>query len=186
MQRMKNAILALGVLVLAGCASSAPQAHFTQALEPSSLTRANDDAKVAVVAALGVEMMDYEKTRLTERLQVKLDSKKLLNTATGDKKEYEVNVTITRYEKGDAFARAMLAGLGQIHVDGTIKVCVLPNHAQVGEFTVNKTFAWGGLYGASTTIEDAELGFAEGVVDALTGETDVPPQKQTTSGKGGH
>jgi len=186
MQKMKNAILALVALVLAGCASSAPQAQFIQPLAPSSLTRANDNAKVALEAAPGITMMDYEKARLTERLQAQLDSKKLLNTATGDKKEYEVNVIITRYEKGDAFARAMLAGLGQIHLDGTIKVCVLPAHEQVGEFTVNKTFAWGGLYGASTTIEDAELGFVEGVTDALKGATDVPPQKQAASGNAAH
>ena len=37
----------------------------------------------------------------------------------------------------------------------------------LGEYEVKKTFAWGGIYGASTKIEDVEAGFAEGVADLI-------------------
>jgi hypothetical protein len=67
----------------------------------------------------------------------------------------------------------MLAGLGQIHVDATIRLLELPDNKKVGEFTVNKTFAWGGLYGGATSIEDVEKGFADGVAAALTGQKET-------------
>ncbi len=61
---------------------------------------------------------------------------------------------MTRYDKGSAFARFMLAGLGQIHVDATVSLRDPARDVSLGEYEVNKTFAWGGIYGASTTIED--------------------------------
>jgi hypothetical protein len=48
----------------------------------------------------------------------------------------------------------------------------LPAHDRVEEFAVQKTFAWGGIYGASTTMEDIEQSFAEGIANALTGQDD--------------
>jgi len=83
-----------------------------------------------------------------------------------------VDVTITRYEKGSAFARAMLAGLGQIHMDGNVTLYSMPAHTVVEDFSVQKTFAWGGIYGGTTTIEDIEQSFAEGIANALTGQGD--------------
>lgn len=72
-------------------------------------------------------------------------------------------MTITRYEKGSAAARAMAAGLGQIHIDGKI----LLKDAETGrvccEFMEDKTFAWGGIYGGTTRVEDVEVGFAEAI-----------------------
>ena len=35
---------------------------------------------------------------------------------------YNIDVTTTRYDKGTAFARAMLIGLGQIHIDATVRL----------------------------------------------------------------
>ncbi len=64
----------------------------------------------------------------------------------------------------------MLAGLGQIHIDGEVKLVELPDRKQVGVFSVSKTFAWGGIYGGSTGIEEIEQTFADGVAAALTGQ----------------
>ena len=71
----------------------------------------------------------------------------------------------------------MLIGLGQIHVDATVRLLELPAKKKVGEFSINKTFAWGGLYGGMTNMEDVERGFADGVAAALTGQTEDAPKK---------
>ena len=42
--------------------------------------------------------------------------KKGLNGAGGEVKNYDIDVTITRYDKGNVFARVMLVGLGQIRL----------------------------------------------------------------------
>jgi hypothetical protein len=64
----------------------------------------------------------------------------------------------------------MLAGLGQIHIDATVKVYAKANDQKIADFVVAKTFAWGGIYGASTSMEDIERTFADGVAAALTGQ----------------
>ena len=48
--------------------------------------------------------------------------KKGLNGAGGEVKNYDIDVTITRYDKGNVFARVMLVGLGQIHIDATVRL----------------------------------------------------------------
>ncbi len=58
----------------------------------------------------------------------------------------EVELLLTRYDKGNAFARAMLAGLGQIHIDGKVKLLEMP--------------------------EDIEMTLVDGVASALTGQTE--------------
>lgn len=62
----------------------------------------------------------------------------------------------------------MLAGLGQIHIDSHVSVVALPERTKVGQFDINKTFAWGGIYGGKTSIAEVEEGFAEGVAAAVT------------------
>lgn len=125
-------------------------------------------------------METWDNERLTKRVQEALDSRKALTPAVGDKKSCAVDVTITKYDKGSAFARAMLAGLGQIHINAKVKVVRLPANEQISDFTINKTFAWGGVYGASTSVEDAEVGFAEGVANALTGQEETPQTKESS------
>lgn len=73
----------------------------------------------------------------------------------------------TRYDKGNSFARSMMAGLGQIHIDATLKLTEEDTGEVVGKYEIKKTFAWGGIYGGSVTIEDAEDGFADAVVEAI-------------------
>jgi hypothetical protein len=47
------------------------------------------------------------------------------------------------------------------------------NNTRMQAFTVDKTFAWGGIYGASTHIEDVQPAFADAVADGLTGQKPV-------------
>jgi len=178
----------LTAALLTGCASSAPQANFTQEIAPASRMHANDQAKVVVSTATNVWVEDYDKLRITQRIQGAVDAKKLSNPATGDKKDYAIDVTLTKYDKGSSFARAMLAGLGQIHIYGQVQVYLVPDREKperekIGDFIIHKTFAWGGIYGASTTIEDAEVGFAQGIAEALAGQLESSA-KTSSPGRG--
>jgi hypothetical protein len=46
------------------------------------------------------------------------------------------------------------------------------------EFELKKTFAWGGAYGAGTSIEDIENSFADGVAASVTGQQHEPPKQK--------
>ncbi len=158
------------VAFLAGCAGTAPKATFIAPPAKDTRVRSGDTVKVAVVAGAGVEMLESERMHLGEVISQKLPQFQALNPATGTPAAYDLEVTVSRFEKGNAFARAMLAGLGQIHIDARVRLLNAADQSQVSAFEVKKTFAWGGMYGAVTGIEDVEPAFAEGVAAALTGQ----------------
>ena len=165
----KAMLLAIGLgLLLTGCASTSPKANFREALPTELHIDADDTAGVRVEAADGVAVEEHEKQRLARVIQQKIDIQKVRNTIAADTREFELAVLMTRYDKGNVFARAMLAGIGRIHIDAKVTVFALPQRIKVGEFDIDKTFAWGGVYGAMTSIEDVEQGFAEGVAEAVT------------------
>ena len=159
-------------LLLSGCATTSPGAAFRQALPKDQRLDANDTVDVKVEAGEGVFIDEYEKQRLARNILGKIDMQKSQNPDSSGKREYEIAVLLTRYEKGNAFARFMLVGLGQIHIDAKASVFVLPERTKVSEFDIDKTFAWGGIYGGLTAIEDVEHGFAEGVAHAVTSAKD--------------
>lgn len=165
-------ICSAGIILATGCASTIPKAEFTQQIVPESQISAKDETTVNVETGPGVTLLEYEKVRMAEKIKNKIDARKLLNNLDDSSKTYEINLVITRYEKGNAFARAMLAGLGQIHIDGDVTVMEMPGKSQVGCFKIKKTFAWGGIYGGVTTIEDIETTFADGLAAALTGQNE--------------
>ena len=170
----------LGALLLSGCASTAPKANFAQGMPLGSTIAANDQIKAKVEAEDSVSILDFEKTRIAQRIEERVTAKKIANTGRNGQKSYEVKVTLTRYEKGSAFARAMLAGLGQIHIDAIVRVFDMPAKEEVCEFTIKKTFAWGGIYGASTSMEDIERTFADGIAATLTGQAEDATKKEKT------
>lgn len=79
------------------------------------------------------------------------------------------SLVITRYESGSRFARMMMAGLGQMHIDGELVLFDQASGRELSRKLISKTFAWGGLYGGLTDIRDVEEGFAEAVVNAILG-----------------
>lgn len=123
-------------LVAGGCASSPPIAKFARSSDKVAVIHRADTASIAVDAASGVTMADFEKDRLGERIKMKLAEKQAFNATLPAPSQYQIDVTVTRYEKGSAFARAMLAGLGQIHIDGNVHVYAMPSHDRLEEFTV--------------------------------------------------
>jgi hypothetical protein len=78
-------------------------------------------------------------------------------------------VMIKRYEEGNAFARAMLVGLGQMHIDADVTLTNWETKESIAQYEVSKTFAWGGAYGAFTDIKDVEDGFAKAVAASILG-----------------
>ena len=79
-------------------------------------------------------------------------------------------MTIRKYEEGNAFARAMLAGLGKMHIDADVMLTDPVSNEQMAVYDVTKGFAWGGIYGAATGIRDIEDGFAKAVAAAIGGK----------------
>lgn len=174
MTRMRLVLLALSLtsLVMGGCASTPSAFKHAQPLPEDFNVRDYRYLDVSVDAKEGVSMASYEKERLTMKLIEKvktLDTVEFIGFNVPDSLEdtLSLEVMITRYDRGNAFARAMLAGLGQIHVDGDIVLRDKAADEILERGTVSKTFAWGGMYGAFTHIEDVEQGFAGGVIEAL-------------------
>jgi hypothetical protein len=87
----------------------------------------------------------------------------------GDASPVEALVTIKAYERGNAIARLMLAGLGQMHIDADVVLKDPRSGATFATCVVDEIFAWDGVYGASTRIEDIEDGFAQAVAAAISG-----------------
>lgn len=178
--RCATALSMVALLGLAACASSVPKASFTHPIAAEAHVTANDQAAVNVDAAASANMLSSDTQRLSEKIKNKIDARKTANASpAGDPGNYQVDVHVTRYEKGNSFARFMLAGLGQIHLDATVSVYRMPAHTLVGEFQLTKTFAWGGIYGGSTSMEDIENTFADGVAASVTGQQEEPSKKKT-------
>lgn len=70
---------------------------------------------------------------------------------------YNIKVTITKYDKGNAFARFMLIGLGQMYLDGTVEVLQgePPIVIRKGEF--KKNYCLGGFAGGMATMQNNVL-----------------------------
>jgi hypothetical protein len=165
--------------LLAGCAGTPPSAKFTHNMISDSRVAASDSAEVTIEIAEHIEVLPSDRDRVAQKIKARIDARKLTNTASSEPRSFQVVLHVTRYEKGNRFARAMLAGLGQIHLEGTIAVYQMPAHTLVEEFDMQKTFAWGGVYGASTSMEEIEDTFADGVAATVTGQDHPAPKAKT-------
>jgi len=171
--RATMTLICLWPLLLAGCAGSAPKANFVRPLAQDSVVDANDKVAVVVSASPGVVIQISEKDRLAGIVSQKITEKKAANAAGSDETAYRVEIDLTRYEKGNALAHAMLAGLGQIHLEGRVTLLHAESGEQLSVFHLQKSLAWGGVYGGVTGIEDLEPAFAEGIAAAVTGTADT-------------
>src|SRR5215470_11955820 len=105
----------------------------------------------------GVELTPVDKERIRIRIVDAIMKEaptrfKQLNVPTPMPPTLRASVTVTNYDKGNAFARFMLAGLGQIHIGAEVALRDEDTGDELGRFQVNKTFAWGGIYGAVTRV----------------------------------
>lgn len=155
---------ALAVLTFTGCATSG-NVQATRSLPSTAQVTSSDRVNVEVIAGPGVVIADNERSRFASQVESCIRAKAHPGNRGGQ--DFRIVLNVTRYEKGNAMARAMLAGLGQMHIDGTVAVHTPPTAASAGDFTIRKTFAWGGMVGASTTIETVEQEFGKAVAAAV-------------------
>ena len=160
-------IFAISLFVVNGCtATSAPSPDKVQRYDKNIKIMANDTVNVNVASNKDVNITDIEKRRLAQKIKNEIDTLKVKNANTPTPSYYNLYLTLEEYSKGNAFARFLLAGLGQIRITATANL--YKSNSKVSDFKINKTFAWGGLYGASQDIEDVETGFAKGVAEVVT------------------
>jgi hypothetical protein len=129
----------------------------------------------------GVNLLPMDKQRILERIVTRVKAKAPsrfveINPSSPNSSSLHATVQLIRYDEGNAFARFMLAGLGQIHIDANVFLEDLNSHAELRKYLITKTFAWGGFYGLGTRITDVEEGFTDGVVAAILGESDTKPE----------
>lgn len=172
MQKSRYAFALLIVLAcsfLAGCATNSKvQSPFPDGFE---ITKYNH-----LVPTVSFEDRDLTENAVVDRIRVDIirEMKKIPNEPFKDfsstnttPETLSVDVFITRYERGNAALRAALAGLGQMHIDALVTVRAGNSDEAVARYDVKKTFAWGGIVGAATGIEDLEQDFARDVVKPL-------------------
>jgi hypothetical protein len=165
---LRGSILLAAVCAgLAGCAGSASTPVMDAAPAPSFSAATAPIGPVSAQAAPGVIMAPSDLQRITQLVQSDLYTAyptRLVPAGAAAPGEVKIDMTFLTYDKGNAFARLMLAGLGQIHIVANVQLTDASSGKVKAEYAINKTFAWGGFYGGSTSIEDVETGFAASVV----------------------
>ena len=162
-------------LISYGCAST-PASHKTlQTLEQGVVLTKYENLEIQTNAQSNVAISDSEMERIANHIKTQLLTNKPncfseISDNCSEPSTLVLNIKFTKYEKGNAFARAMLAGLGQIHIDANVTIQDKTTQKILAKHEVKKTFAWGGVYGGSTRIEDLEPAFAEAIVQIVLQE----------------
>ena len=122
---------------------------------------------ISADAAGGVEMSDGDFGLICQKVRAYVDADRPgVMTDSSNPQALKMRIHFTRFDRGSAFARAMLIGLGQIRIEATVTL-TSASGASIGEYKVAKDFAIGGAIGASTTVEDVEDGFAKSVAEIV-------------------
>lgn len=154
---------------LTGCASTASWPQLSGQAAPTFNAGTAPIGPISADAAPGVAMTYDDLNRIAQLVHSDLiaayPARLVPDGAALPPGEVKIDMTFTTYDPGNSFARFMLAGLGQIHIDATVRVIDMTSGAVVATYQVNKTFAWGGAYGGSVTIRDVEKGFAASVAN---------------------
>ncbi len=153
--------LALAGLLLAGCAESTTKPVVLQIL-PAAQQSGLLIAGVTGEAAPGVVMLPPDIDRITQSIRIELGGL----VAPADPRAVRLRIIFTRYDSGSAAARALLIGLGQIHLDGEVQFLDTSGNI-VGRYLIAKQFALGGIAGAVTSMSDVEKGFEASVVELV-------------------
>jgi hypothetical protein len=167
---MKSARILCGALLaalLAGCAGSvsAPTAIQPLSTEQKAALHLSD---VSADAADGVAMSDGDFGIICQKVKTYIQAQSpgaFTDPASSDA-ALKMKIHFTRFDRGNAFARFMLIGLGQIVIEATV---TLENRSgvTVAQYKVAKDFANGGVIGATTTVDDVEDGFAKSVATVV-------------------
>ncbi len=156
------------LLVLSGCGANSAGSY-----DPLTPMKTGTDLGQYVAlhleaqSANGVQMTAHDRDRLLNKILRKVQGRyKEANKADLGPHTLFATVQATNYDEGSSLLRFLLAGLGQIHIDGEVTMSD-GTQSELGKYAVHRTFACGGWYGLQTKIEDVEDGFAEAVANIL-------------------
>jgi hypothetical protein len=153
--------------VLAGCAGSVSAPEPIQALsqEQRGALKVSD---ISADAAGGVEMSDGDFGLICQKVRTYVDvDRPGVMTDAANPQALKMHIHFTRFDRGSAFARAMLIGLGQIRIEATVSLDDTGGR-EVASYKIAKDFALGGIAGATTSVEDVEEGFAKSVAQVVS------------------
>ena len=161
-------LLALG-LTVAGCATSTTEPVAVQTLtQDQRATLHLKDVTAQAAPGIVITQADFDRICLKVKAQLQGASPGIFVDATSPDAATAstIKLNFTQYDPGSAFARGMLIGLGQIHIDADVLV-IDANGKTEADYKVSKQFALGGIIGATTRIEDVEDGFAKSVAEIV-------------------
>ncbi|MDB5363212.1 MAG: hypothetical protein JWO51_4509 [Rhodospirillales bacterium] len=161
-----RSILLFCLSFLAACAGDVSKPTPVQAL---SATQQNSlhTSDVTAEAKPGLTVASYDIDRIIQNVKAELAKVELARPQGAAGSTAKIKLILTEYDKGNAFARAMMAGLGQIKIDADVIFIDDATGGEIARYKVSKDFAFGGIYGASTGMEDVEQGFAKSVAEIL-------------------
>jgi len=161
----RGAAILFIVSTLAACAGSVATPVTMQDL-PAPEKQAMHVTDVTATAAPGVFISPPELDQLVYKVKAALavpTQAAVVKASADSMPAVKVELVVTKYDKGNAVARFMLAGLGQIELTADVLFIDERTGQQVGKYEVSKDFAFGGIYGGTTTMDDVEDGFAKSV-----------------------
>lgn len=164
------AAAAAAALLLSGCAGTASKPTALTALSADQLSTIHI-ANITSDMEKGVIMTNADLNNINDKIRAYINAGSpgvMVDPSTGD--ALTLKVHYTRYDEGNAAARAIMIGFGQIHIDATVSL-VRADGTSVGEYQVKKTFALGGIVGALTSTEDVQGGFAKSVAEIVKKKT---------------
>lgn len=155
------AVLTLA-LALASCATTPPNAVI---LNPLTAVIAQGDGVSTQVTTSDGRMPEMESAALADKITQAVQA--MAQPGSGSQNNYEIAVNITRYTKGSGFIRTAMPGMGQMHLDGVVTVYQMPKRIPVGEFAINKSFIFGGLYDLMVNMNTISNTFAQAVAKTV-------------------
>ena len=155
-------LLMSALVMLTGCMATQPVTW--NKAEEMNLAKGG---KVAVEASC--EMPPTDLAFLQTDIQEKVKSVLAGNENARD--AYKIEVAITKYDKGNAFARFMLIGLGQMYLYGTVEITQgnPPVVIRAGDF--KKNYCVGGLVGGTASMQkDVLPKVGKAIADAIAAQ----------------
>ena len=135
-------------LFLGGCATSKGSLNLVTAPKEPARIEQYADLGVEVSCAEGVVLSETDTERLKWLIVANVKKEqperfKTINKAEQKETMLLASVKIKDYDKGNAFARLMLAGLGQIYIGSEVVLKDGATMETLCAFEVDKRFAWG-------------------------------------------
>lgn len=161
-----------GLVFLSGCAGSPGSIQTLQALEPDTDLRGFTTLFLSVSAKPDVSLDEVGFSRLRDQIVQEIQQHPdnhfaHIQVAPAEGPGLEADLVLTQYDEGNAGMRFILAGLGAMAMEGDLTLRDGATQQVLRQQRVSKVFAWGGIYGAITTIQDVEVGFGKAVAEAL-------------------